>query len=585
MKRPATVGAAASSPEASKGWKLGAAAMSARLAVSFEASEGQPTAEVLVEPTEPEPEAQHKVDFRTRVRALAAFTSRRDMTGKLLRNRFKLMAALSHKPDPSTEAQVHRLAARVAKGKRVRVSNVEAAVLRQLGIDLAGKLADVETAMTKSLAIYDAARKEMQESDPSGFESLLAIPERRNPDLCQECDDFDTIYEQAAEADELLQSKLESARGDWIDENGLTMPGVKGQLRSLQKMFDDYDGHAKFLKDLARATLTYTSCARMAYAVSFEAQLNIAVLKNRFAFPTALGYSDMNTNVKLRLEDGTNFVAEVQLNHPLMTAAKEQAHEHYKLIRSAIPRLVEGTDVSARTLERVMVDELLNSTALDYATQLLMDKVASQADVAYLTELLGAGDFELDDLAGLPTAPDKEKEELLRKQRMEKVQQISQELWTAIKSRQTDRVKSILSLTDPPPDVNWRHPVDDTTPLFEAVTAQELWLVQQLLDAEAYIDSKAMLEAILRGGDEIVELLLASKNDSDFTIEERMQELWLRNRPVSMRDTRRSSVVAVSTFSSTRRPSTAVRGLGGGLGVAPTHSRRPSTAVSLGLTL
>ena len=407
--------------------------------------------------------------------------------------------AFKSRLDTSTEAQVHRLANKGAKGKSVHLSNVEAAVLRRLGINLAGKLADVEAVIAQSLSIYDAARREMQETDPEGFASLLAIPEKCNSDLCQESDDFETIYEQAAEAQELLQRELVSAQGNWVDEDGLVTPGVKGQLRELQKMFDDDDGHAMFLKDLARSTLTYTNCARMAHAVSLETGLNIGVLKNQFAFPTALGYSDMCTDVVLRLADGTNFVAELKLNHPLTTAAKEMAHEQYELTRSAMPRLVEVTDVSARILEKVIVEELLNSTALDFATQLLMDKVTSQADVAYLTEVLESGDFELEYLANLPPTPDKEKEVLLVKQRMEKVQQISQELWVATKARRPDRVKSILSLFDPSPGVDWRHPVDDTTPLFEAIVTNGTEIVQQLLNAGAHIDSKSMLEATLRG--------------------------------------------------------------------------------------
>ena len=52
-------------------------------------------------------------------------------------------------------------------------------------------------------------------------------------------------------------------------------------------------------------------------------------------------------------------------------------------------------------------------------------------------------------------------------------------------------------------------------------------IVQQLLNAGAHIDSKSMPEATLRG--DTIELLLASENDSDFTIEERMEELSLRN--------------------------------------------------------
>ena len=95
-------------------------------------------------------------------------------------------------------AMVHVLAAKVAKGKNVSPSDIEAAVKREFGIDVTGKLADLLGPITESYAIYDAARKRICKSP--GYKELLALPEKRSPELCQESDDFETVYAQAAPA-------------------------------------------------------------------------------------------------------------------------------------------------------------------------------------------------------------------------------------------------------------------------------------------------------------------------------------------------------------------------------------------------
>ena len=80
--------------------------------------------------------------------------------------------------------------------------------------------------------------------------------------------------------------------------------------------------------------------------------LTIASLKNRFMYPTALGYSDLNCAVKLILPDGTAYLAEVQLNHPEMVEAKESAHKDYEKIRRVLPELCAGTGVDVHRLEQ-----------------------------------------------------------------------------------------------------------------------------------------------------------------------------------------------------------------------------------------
>ena len=44
-----------------------------------------------------------------------------------------------------------------------------------------------------------------------------------------------------------------------------------------------------------------------------------------------MGYSDLNASVTVTLADSTEYLAEVQLSHSEMTAAKHAAHGHYEV--------------------------------------------------------------------------------------------------------------------------------------------------------------------------------------------------------------------------------------------------------------
>jgi hypothetical protein len=48
----------------------------------------------------------------------------------------------------------------------------------------------------------------------------------------------------------------------------------------------------------------------------------VLTLKNKYASPTPMGYSDFNSCAGVGLSDGTRYVCEIQLNHIEMLAAK-----------------------------------------------------------------------------------------------------------------------------------------------------------------------------------------------------------------------------------------------------------------------
>jgi hypothetical protein len=102
------------------------------------------------------------------------------------------------------------------------------------------------------------------------------------------------------------------------------------------------------LKDLARLTLRFTSCSRMAHALAEGLQgagIEVLTLKNKYASPTPMGYSDFNLCAGVVLSDGTRYVCEIQLNHVDMLEAKKEAHVHYEKVREELPALCQGTKV------------------------------------------------------------------------------------------------------------------------------------------------------------------------------------------------------------------------------------------------
>ena len=305
----------------------------------------------------------------------------------------------------------------------VNAADIEKDTKRRFGIDLTGKLAELQAPMDKSKAIYDQAREQLRTTD--GFQELLNVLEIRNADLTQASDNFDTVYEQAPKAQQKLMSLIASEwqadphmknlrhpvpgkQQPWVES--ADDPGVKGEERSREKMKNDYDDHANKLKDLARSTLRYKSCRRMHDGLTTGlsgAGIQVLALKNKYAFPTPMGYSDFNLCVGIELDDQVRYVAEMQLNLDEMIKAKNEAHEHYEVVRKQLPELCKGSTVDPGKLEAFIVGRL-NSSALDAAVAAL----SSKADGLFLYAHLLAQHLDTEaragrtiDFAGLDALP------------------------------------------------------------------------------------------------------------------------------------------------------------------------------------
>ena len=270
----------------------------------------------------------------------------------------------------------------------VRMTDIEADVLRTFGIDMKGEMAALQEPMDRSREIYRAKRT-MLEARP-GYAELLEFPEQR-PDPVQASDEFAVVRHQAAAAQRVLTAAVatkweadpgkatlrhpaaQAATKEWIEM--ADDPGVKGEERARQKMANDYAGHANRLKDLARLTLRFTQPATMVRALRELPSLGIkiVVFKNKYAQPTPMGYSDINLVVEIPLPDGTPYLGEMQLNLDEMLAAKKEAHSHYEVIRTRLPELCKGTKVDAEKLENYITGRL-NTSALDAAVAVLSAK-------------------------------------------------------------------------------------------------------------------------------------------------------------------------------------------------------------------
>ena len=137
-------------------------------------------------------------------------------------------------------------------------------------------------------------------------------------------------------------------------------------------MKNDYGGHANQLSRTSRAS----RCAsrRQASADALDSfpglGFDVVVVKNKYKFPTPMGYSDFNLVVAVPLADGTKYLYEMQLNLVAMLDAKHEAHAHYEVIRKRLPELCKGTPVKADELES-FISGRLNNSALDSAVAAL----------------------------------------------------------------------------------------------------------------------------------------------------------------------------------------------------------------------
>ena len=176
---------------------------------------------------------------------------------------------------------LRQIAGAHVKGQ-ANMADIEADAKRTLGVDVVGKLVELQAPLEESREIYLQARTSAAALD--SFEEMLQVDEER-PDARQVSNVFETVYAQAAEAQQILTSRIAT---EWaVDPNKATLrhpvpgaavvewleeaddPGVKGEPRSREKVRNDYGGHANALKDLARLTLRFRSPRKLLLALEW----------------------------------------------------------------------------------------------------------------------------------------------------------------------------------------------------------------------------------------------------------------------------------------------------------------------------
>lgn len=146
-----------------------------------------------------------------------------------------------------------------------------------------------------------------------------------------------------------------------VDGNPM-IPGLKGIVRSVEKMMLDYAGDAKRLKDIVRATVEIKTIDSVDQALAVtRAQFGEPIgLRNTLAegsAPTAPdGYRDVKMNVVVNGHE-----AELQINVPEMLEAKGEAHKLYEEARSIEGRIFsekrDATPEEAARLEVLQAEQ------------------------------------------------------------------------------------------------------------------------------------------------------------------------------------------------------------------------------------
>ena len=115
----------------------------------------------------------------------------------------------------------------------------------------------------------------------------------------------------------------------------LQILGLKGRESALRKINNDYAGDPRLMKDLVRFTVESENAQRMLPALvrmQADQTFDVAMLRNKYATPTLLGYCDFNLSIRVKLGTQRSHICEVQVNMKEMVKAKELAHVHYEKV-------------------------------------------------------------------------------------------------------------------------------------------------------------------------------------------------------------------------------------------------------------
>ena len=163
-------------------------------------------------------------------------------------------------------AYLEHVVRRNVAAEEVAPRDLEREVQREFGFDMKGEMEKLAPLITRSKEIYEEALAAGSKGDEGGLLKVVEeIDQVKPPNLVQEFDEFEILYADAAEAQDVL---LDAFADAWEStDNGLLhpvagkakpwiedaiSPGRKSEESARRKMRDNYDGHPNKLTDLAR---------------------------------------------------------------------------------------------------------------------------------------------------------------------------------------------------------------------------------------------------------------------------------------------------------------------------------------------
>ena len=287
--------------------------------------------------------------------------------------------------------------------KHYTVDDLDLDVFTKFKADLRSVLADIKKPFERSIDTYTEAIRQARSDDEQGYQELLKIDDRR-PDVRQPFKDFKEAFRLAAKAQEVLKAAfadqwsdpdpafkdcdirhpVDTARKDWMHKlPGLKVdePGLKARESAQRKLEDKLNGEAFRLTDLARITIKSSRLSELTAALRHLEGLQgwkIEVCKNKYKYPSPLGYRDINVLYSLPI-DGERVLVEVQFHIESMIEAKKQAHGFYEIIRKKLPVAVKGTKIKELELQEY-VNKRLTSSQVDAA----VDQMEQKADGLFI---------------------------------------------------------------------------------------------------------------------------------------------------------------------------------------------------------
>jgi tetratricopeptide (TPR) repeat protein len=147
---------------------------------------------------------------------------------------------------------------------------------------------------------------------------------------------------QGLNPEEVVLVDGEPIEKEWGAYKVLTLAALKSEERSREKTNDEYNGNAKFLCDVGRATIVCRTEQQIANVIDSLWSIHgvdVVRMKNRFAHPTYTGIRDILINLEV---ENHIFEVQVHLADLLANDSKSNGHRFYEFFRDYFVGTIES---------------------------------------------------------------------------------------------------------------------------------------------------------------------------------------------------------------------------------------------------